>query len=313
MPQIVLTGTSGKLGGAVLQAISEYNLVPPNELVISTSSDPNDAKWDFLKERGVTVRYASYEDQASMEKAFAGCDKLLLVSSPQITMDFNNPEYGSGREKHHIAAVHAARAAGISHIYYTSLGFTNRSKAGVMKAHNRTEEFLTMLSDTQWTVIREGLYNESWPLYFGHYDPSSDTRRDIVVAGDGYISFAAIADLGLATAMILVDTSTRWCGMTPTLATTEATTLRQIARTVSEVKRYPVNVRIVTRPQYERYYIRERGMDEAFIKWWATTYDAVREGECAHRNPASKVLENLLAERGRTPIPIDQTIREMLS
>ncbi|KAJ9648589.1 hypothetical protein H2199_001444 [Coniosporium tulheliwenetii] len=305
MPQIVLTGTSGKLGGAVLQAIFEHNLIPPSELVISTSTDPKDAKWDFLKRK--VSRFAS------MEKAFAGCSILLLVSSPRIDMDFNNPEYGSGREKHHIAAIHAARAAGIRHIYYTSLGFTSRSKAGVMKAHNRTEEFLTMLSDTQWTVIREGLYNESWPLYFGHYDPSGDTRQDIVVAGDGYISFAAIADLGLATAMILVDSSTRWLGMTVTLATTEARTLGQIARIVSEMKRYPVNLRIVTRQQYEHYYIRERGMDEAFIKWWATTYDAVRENECSHRDPTSRILENLLAEKGRTPIPIDQTIREMLS
>jgi hypothetical protein len=64
-------------------------------------------------------------------------------------------------------AIDAARRAGVKHIYYTSLAFGSPSKAGVMRAHLRTEAYLATLSDLKVTVIREGLYNESWPLYLG--------------------------------------------------------------------------------------------------------------------------------------------------
>ena len=61
-----------------------------------------------------------------------------------------------------------------------------------MRAHIRTEAYLHDLAQqgkTEYTIIREGLYNESWPLYFGHYwGFKSDERQEIVVAGDGPVS-----------------------------------------------------------------------------------------------------------------------------
>ena len=85
-----LTGCSGKLGGAVLNAILTYDLIPANQLVICTSSNPSDAQWDSVKSQGAEVRQSNYDDKPSMESAFSGCAKLVLVSSPRISMDFNN-------------------------------------------------------------------------------------------------------------------------------------------------------------------------------------------------------------------------------
>lgn len=104
-------------------------------------------------------------------------------------MDYNDAPLWQGREKHHRVAIDAALSAGVKHIYYTSLGFGNPSKAGVMRAHIRTEAYLQDLEKqdkVRVTIIREGLYNESWPLYLGYYyDLKNETREEVVVAGDG--------------------------------------------------------------------------------------------------------------------------------
>ena len=92
------------------------------------------------------------------------------TTPPQISLDFDNAPSGQGREKHHMAAVNAAKEAGVKQIIYTSLAFGGNSGAGVMRAHLRTEAYLKGLEEkgvVKVTVIREGLYNSSWPLYLG--------------------------------------------------------------------------------------------------------------------------------------------------
>lgn len=312
MPKLVITSASGKLGGAVLHNLLKYNLVPPHDIVVSTSSSPSSQHWDPFKARGVQVRQASYDDLDSMRAAFAGGERLLLVSTPRISMDFDDAPYGQGREAHHFAAVQAARSAGIKHIYYTSLGFKSNSKSGVMKAHNRTEEFLQMLTDTGFTIIREGLYNESWPLYLGHYyERPTEKRSEIVLAGDGIISWAAIDDLGLGTAMILTDEPSRYSGITLSLSTTNnAHSLDDIAAMVSNARRGGprLAVKMVDRQEHERHYI-EQGLEPSYIRWWAKTYDAIVDGEAENKDPT---LEKLLEKHDRVPKPLEQTIDEIV-
>ncbi|KAL1651167.1 hypothetical protein SLS58_000505 [Diplodia intermedia] len=332
MPKTAITGASGKLGGAVLRNLLSHALIPAHDIVVTTSSGPtnpddDDPRWQHARSLGVAVRHASYDDRGSMEAAFRGCSRLLLVSTPRISMDFDDdaPPGAAGREAHHFAAIDAARAAGVRRVYYTSLGFGDDSKAGVMRAHNRTEAYLRGLSDDiAHTIIREGLYNESWPLYLGHGDlsGSDDDRAEIVVAGDGAISWAAIDDLGLATATILVaggeddddddDDGKRYAGATVTLATTAPVTLREVAAMVSAAKGRRVELKLVGRAEHERYYVERRGIGEAaYVRWWSTTYDALRDGECEKRDP---LLERILAGYdGRRPKPIRETIEEMFA
>lgn len=205
MPTLAIIGATGKLGGAVLDALLTYNLLSPSEIVVTTSSDPASPKAEKIRAQGVTVRQATFDDPSSLERAFSDVKKLFLVSTPQIQMDFNDAPHGRGREAHHFAAIDAAVKAGVKHVYYCSLLFQDNSKAGVMVAHNRTEDYLKGLRGIKYTIIREGLYNESWPLYFGHYDFPDDDREEILVAGDGPIAWTAIADLGLGNAMVAVD------------------------------------------------------------------------------------------------------------
>ncbi|KAB8294962.1 hypothetical protein EYC80_006915 [Monilinia laxa] len=209
---LALTGTTGKIGSAVLSGILENKLISPSELIICTSSNPFDPKFDAFRSQGIHVRNSNYNDPTSMVSAFTGATKLLLISTPQNHLDNNNAPYGQGREKHHFAAIDAAMKAGVKHIVYASLAFGLDSKAGVMRAHLRTEEYLRGLADIKWTILREGLYQESWPLYLGLFETVGDEREEVVVAGDGGLSWVALSDLGVANALVLADSTGKYDG-----------------------------------------------------------------------------------------------------
>lgn len=227
-------------------------------------------------------------------------------------MDYNDAPLWQGREKHHRAAIDAALEAGVKHIYYTSLAFANPSKAAVMRAHIRTEAYLRDLekeSKVRVTVIREGLYNESWPLYFGYYFGLKDEkRREVVVAGDGQISWTSIPDMAFGTAKVLAASSEEWSGKTFYLSQKKTSTLQDIAKIVSRVKGEEVKLKIVSRKEYEDFYA-EKGTERASVEWWSSSYDALKDGECAIDDPT---LEGLLKEVGRSPKPLEKTIGEML-
>lgn len=228
-------------------------------------------------------------------------------------MDYNNAPLWSGREAHHRAAIDAAVSVGVKHIYYTSLAFANPSKAGVMRAHIRTERYLKELEQqgkVQVTVIREGLYNESWPLYFGYYfGLKEETRKEVIVAGDGPISWTSIPDMAYCTAKILSSTSEEWAGRVLYPSQKRTWTLENIAGIVSKVRGQDIKLKVVSRQEYENFYINEKGMEKPSVEWWSSTYDAVKEGECKIEDDT---LEEMLKEAGRSPKPLGNTIEEML-
>ncbi|KAG4441390.1 hypothetical protein IFR05_003147 [Cadophora sp. M221] len=307
---LALTSCTGKLGKSTLDAIIEHNLIPLTNLIICTSSNIDDPRWDTLKSKGVQVR--SFNFDTPSPSAFKDCTSLYLISTPNISMDFNNAPPGSGREKAHIGAIKAAREAGVTRFFYTSLAFGGGSGAGVMRAHLRTEEFLRDLREREGvkvTVMREGLYNESWPLYLGYFNPKGDERGEVLLAGDGKISWTAIKDLGLASALVLAERTERFEGKTFYLSRREgARSLSEIARLVGVTRGREVEVRIVSREEYVECCV-GRGVEKPSVEWWSSTYAALETGECLIDD---LTLEDLLASKGVSPTTVENTIKEML-
>lgn len=228
-------------------------------------------------------------------------------------MDYNDAPLWQGREKHHRAAIDAALKVGVEHVYYTSLGFANPSKASVMRAHERTEKYLKDLEaedKVKVTILREGLYNESWPLYFGYYFKlKAETRKEVLVAGDGPISWTSIPDMAFATAKILSQASSEWAGKTFYLSQKRTWTMQDIAGIVSKVRGEDVKLKLVSRKEYEGFYVNEMGMEKASVEWWSSTYDALKDGECAIDD---STLEQVLKEAGREPESLEGTIEQMM-
>lgn len=148
-----------------------------------------------VQSSGVEVRKGNYSQPSTLDTAFAGGDKLLIVSYPSIAYDV--------RVNSHKAAIDAAKRVGIKHVYYTSLMFAGDSQAAVMQAHLATEKYLKE-SGLAYTIIREGIYSESWPLYFGYWKPGRPGNEVLIPHGDGGIAWVCRDDLGEGTAKLMV-------------------------------------------------------------------------------------------------------------
>ncbi|TKA83854.1 hypothetical protein B0A55_00088 [Friedmanniomyces simplex] len=307
---LAIVGASGKLGFATLTALLDRGLLLASDLILTTSSATGAQKLQDAALKGALIRHVNWDDdQNAWHAALQGCDKLFLISSSRIQKDYGDASPGQGREADHFKALEAAKIVGVEHVYYSSLAFANPSKSNVMTAHERTEEWLVKEWAGKYTIIREGLYNESWPLYLGHYNVAKDERTEVPIAGDSKISWTSIADLGMATAVVLAAPLGEWADKTCCLSQSQAHSLSEVAGMVSKAKSKEVQVKVVTRDEHEAYYTQQRGMDEPFIRWWSRTYDALRDNECEIQDPT---LELLLGKQGLKPKRMEDTITEML-
>src|SRR4051794_9054163 len=103
---IVVTGATGKLGNLVVEALLEK--VAAKDVAVAVR-DPQKAA--ALAARGVQVRTADYSKRETLAAAFAGAEKLLLISSSEVGQ----------RAAQHRAVIDAAKEAGVRFIAYTSI------------------------------------------------------------------------------------------------------------------------------------------------------------------------------------------------
>lgn len=102
----LITGATGGLGGGVLQQISKH--VPKSDYAASSSRPEAAAQF---KSSGTQFRHVDYQNIASLEKAFAGVEKLLFVSA--------NTYDNEARNQQHRNVIAAARTAGVDHVRFS--------------------------------------------------------------------------------------------------------------------------------------------------------------------------------------------------
>ncbi|MFG2847092.1 NAD(P)H-binding protein [Kitasatospora sp. NPDC048296] len=143
MTTIGITGASGPLGRATTDFL--LRAVDPRQLVLTTRSPQALAD---AAARGAEVRRADFADPRTLATAFAGVDRLLLISTDAI----------GARLDQHRAAIAAAAGAGVRHIVYTAVPEpVPANPALVVADHAGTEQALRE-SGLRWTVLRNNLY-----------------------------------------------------------------------------------------------------------------------------------------------------------
>ena len=143
---IVITGASGAFGRMAAERL--LTKVEPTDLVLVTR---NPAALSDFAARGVTVRFGDFDARESLVEAFAGGEKLLLISTLDV---------GERRRRQHRTAIDGAVTAGIRHVIYTSsVGIHPRSPAFVIEDHLFTEETLRR-SGLDFTFMRDAQYAE---------------------------------------------------------------------------------------------------------------------------------------------------------
>jgi NAD(P)H dehydrogenase (quinone) len=106
--QLLVTGASGNLGKAV---VAELRRLGAKKVIAATRTPGKNAE---LRALGVEEREADFDRPETLEAAFRGVERLLLVSTDSL----HAPDV---RVKQHRAAVRAAKNAGVEHIVYTSI------------------------------------------------------------------------------------------------------------------------------------------------------------------------------------------------
>lgn len=215
---VVVTGATGHLGRLVVESLLERG-VPAAEI---TAVGRSSGKLADLAARGVNVVAADYHDPASLDVAFAGADRALLVSGSEY----------DDRAGQHRNVVDAAVRAGVKHLVYTSIANAPSSSLILAADHQATEAYIEQ-SGLPYTFLRNSWYAENYtpqlPVYLEHGVIGS--------AGTGRVSVATREDYAEAAAAVLTgeghELRAYELGGAPL-------SLEEIARVVADVTGRPV-------------------------------------------------------------------------
>lgn len=144
--KMLVTGATGKLGTKIVETL--LKTVPASQVAVSVR---NPEKAEGLRARGVEVRQGDFDRPETLDVAFAGIDRLLLISA-----DGDNET----RIRQHTDAVAAAERAGVKFIVYTSLGNASESTIFLAPPHVATEEAI-LKTGIPYSFLRNNWYLEN--------------------------------------------------------------------------------------------------------------------------------------------------------
>jgi NAD(P)H dehydrogenase (quinone) len=223
---ILVTGAAGQLGQRVIHHLIETFKVPAASLIAATR---NPAKLADLAARGVRTRKVDFDDPAGLEAAFAGVDRLLVISTDAL----GTP---GKRLAQHKAAVAAAAKAGVGHVAYTSMPAPEDSLITFAPDHLGTEEAIKA-SGVSYTIIRDAWYHDNYLMGMPH---NLQGGKWFTAAGEGRISTISRDDCALAIAAALASGTTD--SATYTLTGRQSLTPREIAAIFAETTGRPLEV-----------------------------------------------------------------------
>jgi len=217
---IVITGASGQVGRLVIAQL--LKTVPASQIV-AAARDPE--KVADLAAKGVQVRHADYSKPDTLDRAFEGAEKILLISSSEVGQ----------RVAQHQAVIDAARRAGVKLLAYTSVLHADTSALALAEEHKQTEEALTQ-AGVPAVVLRNGWYHENYTAGVAHAVANGAHYGS---AGEGRISSAARADYAEAAAIVLTASDDQ-AGKVYELAGDESYTLKAFAAQIAQQSGKPV-------------------------------------------------------------------------
>lgn len=185
---LLVTGANGHLGRRILELLVEKS--PKDTKIIAGTRDPS----KFKPLKGVEAKKVDFEDK-DLDKAFAGVDRLLVVSTDAL-------DRPGRRLEQHKAAFAAAKKAGVKHVLYTSMPNPKvGSPVAVAEDHRLSEEALAA-GPFGHTILRNNLYM--------HYQVQSAAAAVALGAlytatGDGKVAHVTRDDCAAAAAGALAD------------------------------------------------------------------------------------------------------------
>lgn len=286
MSTILVTGASGHLGRNVIGYL--LNAIPAPRIT-ALARDPEKVK--DLSAKGVGVRTGTYDDPASLLRAFQGVDTLFFISASDLEK----------RVPQHKNVVEAAKQAGVRHVVYTSFQRKNTTAtspiAFVAEAHLLTEEWLRA-SGMTYTFLKNTLYMDMLPMFIG--DQVLQTGTVYLPAGAGKGAYLTREDMAEIGARVLLTPGHE--NKEYDVAGESSVTLADIAALIGAAS--GKKIQFVSPPADEfKKTLLGAGVPELMVNIVTAFSVAIGQGEFEKTNPAISTL------LGRPPVSAAQYLK----
>lgn len=282
--KIAITGATGHLGQHVVKGLLE-KLLPQDVIAVVRSA----VKAAELIPRGIMVRVAEYADFDALKQAFAGVEKILLISSSEVGHRFTQ----------HRNVIEAAKAAGVKHLVYTSAPKASTTALIVAPEHKATEEYIIQ-SGVPYTIVRNNWYTEN---YLPQIEAARNTGVVVAAVGNGRVASASRADFAAGAIAVLLEQGHE--GKVYEFGGDYAWNYEEFAETISEIIQKPVAYRSVD-PKTLVQMLKGEGRDEHIAEFIAALDSNIAAGLLA------EVTGQLSALIGRPTTPLNKGLSDVL-
>ena len=149
-PRIIVSGASGELGGGVVEELLARGVQPADLILVSRTPE----QLERYAQLGASTRFGDFLQPESLETAYEGGDRMLLISLNSNNID---PRVPAQRVELQQIAIDAAVEAGVEHIVYTSFVDADNNVSPIAVWHRATEAALRE-SGITWTALRNQWY-----------------------------------------------------------------------------------------------------------------------------------------------------------
>jgi uncharacterized protein YbjT (DUF2867 family) len=271
---ILITGATGQVGNAAGQA-----LATAGAKVRALVRDPS----RFAAPDGVEVVQGSFDDDASLARAFEGVEVMLLAGrdSPQSV------------SQHRRVLAHAGQAKVRHIVKLSAIGASPASPVALMREHHEVDEEVRR-GPARWTLLKPHLYMQNL------LRAADAVRRDGRLAapmGDDRFPLVDTRDVGAAAAAVLADPAAH-AGKAYAMTGPAALSYNVVAAALAAVSGRAVAYESVPPDGYEAR-LRAAGMPD----WRAFDLAHIASAYGASDNAVSPDLATLL---GREPRSLSQ-------
>lgn len=284
--KLLVTGATGKLGSKVVKALLKS--VPASEIAVSVR---NPEKAEGLRARGIDVRQGDFDRPETLDAAFAGVERILIISTDGDT---------ETRIRQHTNAVEAAVRAKVQFIAYTSLTKASESRLEALAPVHRATEEAIRKTGIPYAFLRNNWYLEN---EISTIQAVLADKPWVTSAGNGKVGWALRQDYAEAAAAVLAGSGheNRVYELSG-----KPLTQAELAAILGTVIGKDVPVQQVDDAAYTAI-LKESGVPEFLIPLFVSIQAGIREGAL---DVESSDLEKLL---GRPATPIDQALRQIVN
>ena len=246
--KIIVSGASGQLGSLVIDALLARKVAPEDLILVSRT--PNTDHLKAYAARGASVRFGDFNQPESLDAAYGGGTRMLLIS-------INGG--GGDRPELHRVAIDAAVRAGVKQIAYTSYVNADRYEDSTIAVdHLRTERILQE-SGVAWTMLRNQIYANG--LVDQAVQIVSDGRY-VTHTPDARVAYVTREDCAAAAAAVL--TTPGHDNKAYNITGPDAIGPRELVALATEISGKPVELVVLSEADYRRR-LAESGMPDAAI------------------------------------------------